>query len=354
MKLTSEFLTILPIIFLLFPGISWSAQNIIPANPALDTAALFLLDKYSENQDKLISFSAKYEETYVGEHNDSTSREAPAKYNRNQISECWYDKGKFKLREFQWGNIYRSASEYCPKEKASYRNIIYDGKLWYQYFADAKNIIHQKQYTYISPHPTLINTRGLQFRRPGVLMGYMEGDFEERIDSILRNAKSLKLREKPELINGSSCYAIEGITRKGKYTVWLDPDHGYNIAQAVVERGAGDIYFYNQPALTTKTRVELAIQDIRFKKFDTLWVPIELTVKYRQYYTTGSWKYTIHHKNTEFILNPDLTNAFVPDPIPDGTKLIISESTKKVPKGDYIWKNGRPCDKTGTPLDFNE
>ncbi|MFB3897730.1 MAG: hypothetical protein ACE14V_15675, partial [bacterium] len=182
-----------------------NAQVAVSSSSIRDTTALLLLDKYAATQDKLLSFKVKYEESFASEYYDTTPQGMNAKYHRNQISECWYtgdsirrDNQKFKLRELEWGNIFRSASDYCPKEKASYRNVIYDGKVWLQYFADAKNVIHQKKYTYLSPHPTLINIRTVQFRHLGLLMGYMEGDFEERIDSILRNARSLKLREKPE------------------------------------------------------------------------------------------------------------------------------------------------------------
>ncbi|MFB3897731.1 MAG: hypothetical protein ACE14V_15680 [bacterium] len=332
-----------------------NAQNAAAAAPIRDTTALMLLDKYAETQDKLVSFKVRYEETcdreYLNTYGDNARYSG--KYKTYISSECTYDKNRFKLREHSWGNINSTPDVFVPKEKAGYLNVMYDGNLWLQYFADAKNIIN-KHSSYISPHPRLINLRYIQTRPIGLLMGYMEGDFEERIDSILRNASSLKLREKPELINGALCYVIEGITRKGKYTVWLDPEHGYHIAQAMMQRGTGDIYYYDQPALTAKTRVESSIRDIRFEKINGIWVPMELTAKYSQIFFTGSLKYTIHHKNTELILNPDLTNAFVPDPIPDGTNLAVTESTRKVPKGSYIWKNGKPCDKQGNPLDFSE
>jgi hypothetical protein len=209
----------------------------------------------------------------------------------------------------------------------------------------------------------------IAFLPTGLFMGYLEeADNEERVDATLRKAKSLKVREKPELINGSLCSVIEGVTPKGKYTIWIDPAHGYNIAKSFIERGPGDVYrLIGTPFCPSTTpiqagyRVESSIQDVRFEKINGTWVPMELTTKCNQshiqtrQYPKGYLKRILHITRTAITFNPDFSNMFVPDDIPDGSSLMVLKGSSKVPEGyNYTWKNGKPCDKNGNILNFDK
>jgi hypothetical protein len=345
------------IFLILIFGTSCGVQVVASSTSELDTTALLLLDKYAENQDKLLSFMAKYEETMEQDYLNKTGPDSDinGNYNSYSISECRYDGNRASIRQTGWGNIDRS-SRSLPKEKAEYFSRLYNGKIEIQYNTATINGI-KKYASQINPKPAADSGQKLvRFSHTGLFMGYMEeGDSEERVDATLRKAKSLKVREKPELINGSSCLVIEGVTHKGKYTLWLDPDHGYNIAKVVIERSPGDFYISKTSPLRTGWKIDYSIQDVRFEKINENWVPLELTTKYNQINPNGYRKYRLHIKRTAITFNPDFTNAFVPDDIPDGSTLIVLQGASKIPFGtNYTWKNGKPCDKKWNPLDFSE
>ncbi|MFB3895757.1 MAG: hypothetical protein ACE14V_05585 [bacterium] len=318
---------------------------------ALDTAALALLDNYAKNQDTLASYIVNYEEDIEIERFGTAgpNKGFHDKQARHEKSECRYDGKRYCIRQLQWGSLIN-----VPKEQPMYYSILYDGKLYVQSnSAIVKGV--KKQPSCINPHPNQALQQMVQFLNTGLLMGYMEGDSDQRIDTILRQAKSLKLRQKQELINGSPCYVIEGITRKGKYTIWFDPEHGYNLARVVIERREGDFYLPDRPSLEKGDRLDFILQDIRFERIANRWVPMEVTAKQHWESLIGKSNKTYHHKRTQINLNPDFTNAFIPNDIPDGNTIWVVNSTAHVPAGsNYTWKNGKPCDKQGTPLDFSE
>lgn len=328
-----------------------NAQIATSSAPIRDTTALLLLDKYAETQDKLLKYIVRYEQTMEQDYGDKNLKQY-------EIGECRFDGSRCNLRQTQWGNIDRSLEEYIPKEKAWYSSWLYDGKMSIKAGTVVTNGVRKLQ-TLIVPKPAKDSGRDIvTFLSTGLFMGYLEeGDNDERVDATLRKASSLKLREKSELINGSLCPVIEGITPKGKYTLWLDPEHGYNIAKSFIERGPGDVYRINQSPLRPGYRITSSIHDVRFEQINGIWVPMELTIHYNQTHEVpkGYWEYRLHFKRTAITFNPDFANAFVPDDIPDGSTLLVQNSTTHVLMGgNYTWKNGKPCDKKGNPLDFSE
>lgn len=323
-----------------------------------NTTALSLLDKYAENQNNLLSFIMKYEETMEQDllNRIGQSSDINGKYKQYETGECRFNGNRFNIRRIRWGNIERSAQVYIPKENAKYFSELYDGKIRIQSNTALINGI-KKHPSQIYPKPSSnLGWQLVRFYHSGLFMGYMEqGDCTERIDAILRNAKSLTVRKKPELVNDSFCSVIEGITSKGKYTVWLDPDHGYNLTKVIVERKPGDFYISKTTPLPTGTKVDYSIEDIRFKQIQGIWVPIELTAKYNQINPNGYRKYLLHIKRTTLTFDPDFSfrQSFVPDDIPDGSSLTVLSGSSTVPfSTDYTWKNGKPCDKNGNLLDF--
>ena len=59
--------------------------------------------------------------------------------------------------------------------------------------------------------------------------GYLGCD--KRLDVVLREAKQISMRSTAEMVNGIACHVIDADTQYGRYTVWLDPAHGYNAAK---------------------------------------------------------------------------------------------------------------------------
>ena len=166
------------------------------------------------------------------------------------------------------------------------------------------------------------------------LMGICAGDYE-RIDSILSKADSLSSREKTESIAGCECYVIDAATKRGGYTVWIDPNHGYNIAKVQVQRKTGDLIGDGQ---YQKTDMSFSLENVRFEEINDVWVPMQADMQ--QIENDGAKTTKWHHKRTQIILNPDFQalKAFVPDDIPDGTKVLFPGEYGT----EYKWQNGAP------------
>ena len=57
------------------------------------------------------------------------------------------------------------------------------------------------------------------------------GSRADRIDRFLRGCQSARVRPEIESIEGASCYVLEAETPNGRYTLLMDPNHGYNFAK---------------------------------------------------------------------------------------------------------------------------
>ena len=108
-----------------------------------------------------------------------------------------------------------------------------------------------------------------------------------------------------EEIGKSDCYVIEADTKHGKYTLWVDPSHGYNIAKAEIKRN--EIQYYNNwnGAAPKDVRQFYSQKDVRFKKVQDVWIPVEGHVEQSTYSPRGDALIELHHVVTDITLNPD-------------------------------------------------
>ncbi|GAF68635.1 unnamed protein product [marine sediment metagenome] len=120
---------------------------------------------------------------------------------------------------------------------------------------------------------------------------------------------------------------------KDKYTIWIDPEHGYHIAKAVVERPRSNVQGLQS------FRGE--IKNIRFKKIDNKWIPVSANLENRFDYNNGHYSNGSYRiKVTEFVFNPDhdARDSFVPDDIKDGAKMLFYIGSPHRPYyPQYIW-----------------
>lgn len=170
------------------------------------------------------------------------------------------------------------------------------------------------------------------------LLGY-HGD--ERLDAMLRKAKSLTVSEKMEDVLGSDCHVLKGDTGSGTITLWIDPEHGYNAAKVETRIQSSNPAYNNKVTTTTK------LENVLFKKIEGVWVPMEAdTLKQVDYNIYGKKGYTreqSHHKRTQFLLNPDhnalgsFADPFKSDPhLLDETAVVKPPDTRA-----YIWRGGK-------------
>lgn len=293
--------------------------------PPADMNVSELLDKYRTTQNHLQSFIARGENSLeeTTDHDNelnSTSRE------ETSSSEFRYDGDRVNHRIYSWNKV-------TSKEQARYQSFLWNGELFITY-QKGSGIIESR--ISITKHDTNKDSMIASEYKGAGLMGICGGDWDP-IDSILKKADTLTLRDKMELIGDSECYAIDAKTKRGAYVVWLDPAHGYNIAQIEVKRDKGDWIYFNKPLEKTMT---FSLKNVHFAKIDEVWVPMEADME--QIEDDGRTITKYHHKRTEMLLNPDheALQSFVPDDIPDGTKVELIGSYDS-----YIWQKGQPVKK---------
>ena len=288
-----------------------------------------LLKKYAETQDKLRSFIAKGESTieYI---------KIPRQSGRMQKELCEFrtDGDRVNHRGSVWDKL-------LSKDKALYKSLLWDGESFIQYrqgsqLTDSTVFIEKND----DGKKRMIATE----YKGAPLMGICGGDYD-RIDSILRKADNISLRQKTEQVGNSQCYVIDAVTKRGKYMVWIDPEHGYNIAKIELQKRKGDL-------IGSSERVEIGmlflLKNVRFEKTDDVWVPVEADMKQYQDDRISIIKW--HHKRTKMTLNPDhnALGSFVPDDIPEGTKVSVSGEYGR----EYIWQNGKVVSEDGGDVKF--
>jgi len=187
------------------------------------------------------------------------------------------------------------------------------------------------------------------------LDGILPGD-RKPIDLILGQASDIALRPGMEKVNETNCYVIDAVTRHGKYNLWIDPEHGFNIAKAKVHKTGSDILGskpinqhkaqrvpeglrYNGILRDKKSEFLYGLEIIEFQKIGNVWIPREAIGQIENRYIDGRIeREKIHHKRTHIDHKPNFEaiSAFVYD-FPEGTRVRLEEA----PGIRYIWQNGK-------------
>jgi hypothetical protein len=173
------------------------------------------------------------------------------------------------------------------------------------------------------------------------LDGWSDFDHEHLSES-MKNADTLVLLDEMETVGGNACYVLESSGPRGHHKVWIDPEHGYHIRKAFIEKKADDLYGTDTVAGVGNSSFKTLIEVVKFENVDGVWFPVEATED-RTWGTLekdGTEKFrnsrvTTTRSNIHF--NPDFQTlgAFVMD-LPDGTTLQNLES----PGAEYVWING--------------
>jgi hypothetical protein len=166
------------------------------------------------------------------------------------------------------------------------------------------------------------------------------------------------VRDKTKKINGIDCYVVEAENKNTKYTLWIDPEHGYNTAQWQLEY--------------PNSHLRVSLESVCFEKIDDVWVIVEGVVNRLQNFKNGDFTNdTKHCELTEMVLNPDhdALGSFLPDDILDRTTVLFygrshdhirGATGQLIRKGrngkvfdeqgrvvSYTWQNGKVVDVSG-------
>ena len=191
---------------------------------------------------------------------------------------------------------------------------------------------------------------------PGYFLGYMSAG--RRLDEMLKGARSITVRQTTETINGTVCYVVEAVTKYGRFTVWLDSEHGYHPARIRASVRVGDdIGFPGSPHVITRQEAitrDYSVDNVRFEKVGDVWVPMEADAKRHVVLGNehGFSDSTIHYKRTKIVLNPDhdALGSFA-DPMrnPALDPELVNGSTVYLDSvGKNAWQDGVVVDSNGS------
>jgi hypothetical protein len=295
-----------------------------------------------EQTQQVLSRQITKSETLI-ESRDSEKNNTPIWYREN--AEFRYDNGRYDILRNTWVGL-RSADEPTPLSTAQNYRQIWDGNTVYDgmFFKDANftNLKVKRIVVSTDGSDTDRNTTVGYYGAP--LNGVLTGDMRP-MTQILKDSENLLLRKTREWVGSSLCFVVEASGEDGRYKIWIDPEHGYNIAKAQVDKTGNDRAFgerMEHPSYIPEFRVtahSFVLDNVRFEKVDDKWVPAEADFKTTTEYN-GKQVITQkrHHKRTYVNLNPDFeaVGAFVPQ-IPNGTGVDIFE-TQGV---KYKWQDGK-------------
>ncbi len=138
-------------------------------------------------------------------------------------------------------------------------------------------------------------------------------------------------------MNGADCYVIDAETNRGRYTVWIDPEHGFSIAKRRIEMNPASGHLWHSRMVPFGSYAE-TVEITRFRRFDDVWLGVE-AVQHLDYEMQGTtYKSRAQIQVASFDLNPDheALRSFASDDIPDGTRVIVAPITHI----QYLWHAG--------------
>lgn len=305
--------------------------------------ALELLDRYAETQDKLqSSFIIKSRSTSIVDGFMMGGRHKASNEVINRFHELRFDGDRISMRRHMWYDDV-SMTGPIPRDRSSYISSLWDGKRWFYYTGGATTL---GKLTIRKVGDDTHKKRMIPIGYGGsVLLGYFFGDFEW-VDSVLRKSENISVRDEMEKVGTSDCYVIEAIVKNhGKYTLWIDPQHGYNIAQATVKKGETAI-LYGKPPAKIKVKVLNSLKNVSFKKIGNVWLPDQADIELDRRWDNGDFaNEKQHYKLIEMILDPDhdALRSFERDDIKNGATVYL----EGVPGITYIWQDGQVVDDKG-------
>jgi len=247
------------------------------------------------------------------------------------------DGNRFALRMYQWGKYKPRLPETVEKDPWIYR-FTYDGNEYWAYgrFPASSNdpethgdigISRDEQYERLRNAYATSNLFWLQ--------GYVSAD-KTRLDKLLSNTTSVKVRETREVLNGSFCNVIDFTSPYGDGTIWFDPQRGSNFAKASIHLKPGHINRSGEKITTAYA--DYLVDNVSFKNIDGVWVQTGATVMSDMTNPAFHEVRRFNPRLTNIRLNPDLDklDVFTKDDIEEGAPAAYVG----VP-GWYRWQSGQ-------------
>lgn len=231
----------------------------------------------------------------------------------------------------------------------------------FQYLLDNKTAVWYKNVVGYKPQYMVTFTKNSWIRALGSLdtVGMMLEGYDDQAkplwEILQEDTSSLHLRDSMELVGEHKSYVLEADTNYGHYTLWIDPNCGFNTRRVIVHRTGDDLMNGKQlssppPKLPTGAKPAypwvplseylLVLNSVKIENISGVFLPVEGAINITRIYSNGE-KITKKetYKRTNIDLNPDfaaIPEAFTLD-VPDGTRVYV----KEFPGIHYVWQNGK-------------
>jgi hypothetical protein len=301
------------------------ASTAVPPSPSE------LLDRYQHALDRIRSYACTTEERQL-----ATTSDFEGVRTKNSTSLVRRDGARISIRTYAWGSLMpRPGGVGTEKDQAQYSSVLWDGKQYLSYVRSANDVGRVVTNSRLDEQQSAKN-RELAAMAGGPMLGY-PGISSYRSDVLLRGAKRISVRNTMSQVNGSDCYVVDAVTTRGRFTLWIDPAHGYLAAQHEVRVEEGD-RGGDGAGLVEKGVSELfGMKNVRFEQINGEWIPVEADTVYDAKGHNGFFcKSQSHLRYTEVVLNPDhdALGSFVADDIREGAKVYVAG--KRYPPGGPI------------------
>jgi len=330
-------------------------------------SALELIAEYQATQHKLESFISRSTDTCIVIRPKTEISEAGTRRSRH-VSELRTDGERLDYRIYNWHDI--QAEEHTKLKDTRFGKHLWDGQQVYNhkngqfrsYLWDRnRHYEHRTSHTVGDSRVFIWNggdndTQDMNMYllayRGSELLGKFSVDINS-IDKILSNASSLTVRNGLENVGTSDCHVIDAETEYGRYTVWIDAQHGYNIARAERIKNSESLYHDGTRRFGGTGSYVFLLDNVRFEKVDDIWIPMEADIEERRYYGEEGTLWSItkrHHPRTSIQLNPDheAIGSFIPQ-IEEGSQAFL----RGVGGIMYKWVGGKMVDSKGRGIDLN-
>lgn len=265
--------------------------------------------------------------------------------------EHWCRDGRFESFKRRWGHLEAPDSDLDPLKVYVIRNV---------YRPDDRDMPFVSVTWRVKPPATELVANYVEIRHPDAIeRATYDGSLDARMlgsdftdpTYLLSNLDRVSVRPKLEKIGGALCYVIEAKTLSGDIIVWLDPDHGYNVARAELRQSKGhkisaraSIPYVLGGADKMPTRTIIAeqktVDKVAFSKVGDRWVPVKRHVTFARHSQEDfpPIEGESYIERTNIVLNPDFEKmgAFKIE-VPDETRVLGSENGGVA----MVWRQGK-------------
>jgi len=312
--------------------------------------------KFVESQNKLKSYIIKsntkstYSYTGIPPYNGRGTR--------YRHSDLRFDGNRVKESVTSWGDVGQIRN--LAKKNAFYMSTLWDGERGYHLSLVENNRRQTAKY----PGSVQIykegNTLPDYVRKTHTqsiispVLGYVTLNDQDIGTMFLRADANVKLLDKRGKVNGVDCYVVEAkVPQRGKYKVWIDPVHGFNLARRQGWYKTGDIR--NGKTLGNDVYGKEFYEVLEFQEVNGVWLPKAFKTKKSghdggyDYDERGETLTELYEVN--FAPDHDKEESFLTDDIPNGTQVRL----EGVPLNLILtWQDGAVVDKDGNEVDMEK